>query len=283
MSATSLYKRRPITDGYPDMEERYVANKKNVLEARQALEARMGGLGDILTCMDRLIALGAGPKTVAVVGCGPSPETVAQLISRGYQAVGIEPVDASLEAARRYLGGHEHVLQGTAEHMPFADHSQRMVLMENVLEHVDSPRQSLAEMYRVLMPGGVLFVRTTNRTRISIRGRNWEFNVPFYNWLPQSVRESYVFLQQHYLPSLADFSPRPAVHWFTFVDLCARGRDVGFAKFYAPSDLLTLYRGDKDVSLGKRLMAYLRRNPWLRAGNLAWTQMGNDIYMWKRK
>ena len=105
--------------------------------------------------------------------------------------------------------------------------------------------------------------------------------VPFYNWFPRTVKESYIFQHLHYRPALADYSPRPAVHWFSFADLCALGRQAGFAQFYSPMDLLSLNRGAAQPGPAKRLLAALRRNPWLRAANL--TLIGGDIYMWKRR
>jgi SAM-dependent methyltransferase len=282
MKEDSLYRNRPLVGGYPGREQRYVELKKRHLAERQSADAARGGLNDIITCFERLTGTSGAARPVAVIGCGPSPHTVAQLLAQGYDAVGVEPVEGSLSAAQRFLNDATRVKRGTAEALPFPDGSQAFVLMESVLEHVDSPVLSLAEIYRVLAPGGVLFVRTTNRFRVSPRGRNWEFRVPFYNWLPRIVKESYVFLQLHYRPELADYSPRPAVHWFSFADLCALGRQVGFAQFYAPSDLLTMDMGEGRPSWRRRVMNRLRRQPWLRAANLTFTQMGGDIYLWKR-
>ena len=101
--------------------------------------------------------------------------------------------------------------------------------MEHVLEHADSPRQSLAEIYRVLIPGGVAYIATSNRYHFSPIGYNGEFNVPFYNWFPDALKEAFVHHHLHFKPSLANYTPRPAVHWFCYSDLCRVGRDAGFA------------------------------------------------------
>ena len=94
------------------------------------------------------------------------------------------------------------------------------------------------------------------------------------------VRESYVFAQLHYRPGLAHYSPRPAVHWFSFADLCDAGRQVGFARFYSPYDLLYLARSAATPAWRFRLRHWRRCHPWIRA--LAVSQMGGDIFMWKR-
>jgi len=152
--------------------------------------------------------------------------------------------------------------------------------MENVLEHVDSVSASLSEALRITAPGGVLYIRTTNRQRFSLTGINWEFKPRFYHYFPALVKESYVYDHLHHRPQIANYSPRPAVHWFTFAELCRLGRDAGFARFYSPYDLL--YR-DKTESIDSRIYRLkhtLHRNPWLRA--IAVSQMVGDIFMWKR-
>ena len=47
-----------------------------------------------------------------------------------------------------------------------------------------------------------------------------------------------MFQMLHYEPQLANYNARPAVHWFSFPDLCRLGREAGFAQFYSPLDLI---------------------------------------------
>jgi ubiquinone/menaquinone biosynthesis C-methylase UbiE len=274
-----LYRDRPYSEGYPDLEATGVEWYAKHQDAGVADAAPRG-----LTVMDligRLIDLSQGSRKIAVVGCGPEPRAVSNLIESGFDAVGVEPVEGSVEAARGFLGDPARALRGAAEDMPFDDESQRIVLLEAVLEHVDSPRQSLAECHRVLEPGGVLYVYTTNRFRFSLRGRNGEYEVPFFNWFPRIVKESYVFHHLHYDPKLANYSPRPAVHWFSYTDLCALGREAGFGQFYSKLDLAD----ENSPQIQKRastrfLYRYAKFHPWLRA--LALLQYGNSIFMLKR-
>lgn len=284
-----------MTDPRPDWEEKYVnlkitgfyntqfkrvANVINNLIDIYTHPRSVSCVGDITNCIELIVDTEKLGSEVAVIGCGPKPATVIELVSHGYTVLGVEPVDEAVLQAREFLGDQGGVVKGTAENMPLKDNSQAFVLMENVLEHVDSVRLSLEEAYRILKPGGVLFIRTTNRSRFSLTGVNWEFTTMFYNWFPRIVKESYVFTQLHYKPELARYSPRPAVHWFCFPELCNYGRDVGFVRFYSPYDLLYLTSERERNRKSFKFRHWCRRQPWVRAAMVS--QLTGDIFMWKR-
>lgn len=284
-----------LTESNPEWEVKYVESKisdlnpsfpKRVFKVLDNLidiythPQSVNSVEDILNCIGLLLNEEQPSRYAIVVGCGPKPDTVRELDERGYSVLGVEPVEEGVRQATEFLKGSAGIVLGTAENIPAEDHSQSLVLMENVLEHVDSVVASLKEAYRVLQPGGVLFIRTTNRNRFSISGVNWEFSTRFYNWFPRMVKESYVFSQLHYRPELARYSPRPAVHWFSFPDLCDLGREVGFARFYSPFDLLYLTKNMSDCDSRFKIRHWCRRQPWLRS--VIVSQMSGDIFMWKR-
>jgi len=273
----AMYRDRPLTRGFPDLESTSTDMFTESLGEDTGHAVR---LDQLLGLLGRLVDLERA-RTIAVVGCGPRPETVRLLDERGYTVTGVEPVDGYVERALEFLGGQGAVRLGSAEQLPFDGASQDIVFLESVLEHVDSPIKSLSEVYRVLAPGGIALVVTTNRLRFSPSGACAEFNVRFYNWLPVLVKESYVFEQLHFRPELANYTPRPAVHWFTYADLCALGRAAGFAHFYSHVDLL---RADdatiQPTRLKRRVLGWVQQKPWLRA--LALSQVGGVVIMWKR-
>jgi ubiquinone/menaquinone biosynthesis C-methylase UbiE len=267
---------RLLTAGHPDLASRAAATFSVTQEAgdeRAALTRR------VVTYLSRLLPL-SPPSSFLVVGCGPKPRTCVELIAMGHGVTAIEPVAAFAEEAQRYLGADAQVVVGAAERMAVSDASQDVVLCESILEHVESPRLSLTEIYRVLRPGGVAWITTTNRWAFSPTGRSGEFTTRFFNWFPPLLQEAYVHHHLHYDPSLANYSLRPAVHWFTYASLCRYGRDVGFSRFYSIVDLVTTSDPTIASSAFRRsVLRMLQRRPVLRA--LAITQVGHIIVMVK--
>lgn len=70
------------------------------------------------------------------------------------------------ERCRDLPVGSVSVQQADAAAMPFADASFDVVLAMHMLYHVPDPGRAIAEMFRVLRPGGVLAVTTNGRENL---------------------------------------------------------------------------------------------------------------------
>jgi ubiquinone/menaquinone biosynthesis C-methylase UbiE len=93
---------------------------------------------------DRALDVGAGPGLLS-----------AALAPHVARAVALDPAWRLLEHAPE---GVERVV-GEAERMPFEDDEFDLVTVVNTLHHVADPRATLAEMVRVLAPGGRIVVQ----------------------------------------------------------------------------------------------------------------------------
>jgi SAM-dependent methyltransferase len=97
------------------------------------------------------------------------------------------------EAARRL--GPERLVVGAGEALPFANAGFDLVLSNEVIEHVRDDRLAVAEMVRVLRPGGRAVIFCPNRWYpveqhgIYWRGRYRFGNVPLVNYLPDPLRD----------------------------------------------------------------------------------------------
>jgi SAM-dependent methyltransferase len=73
-----------------------------------------------------------------------------------------------------------------------------VILLHEVLEHVDSDLETLREARRLLAPGGVVVIFCPNRlypfeTHGIFVGKRYVFgNIPFVNYLPNAIRDRLV-------------------------------------------------------------------------------------------
>jgi 2-polyprenyl-6-hydroxyphenyl methylase/3-demethylubiquinone-9 3-methyltransferase len=100
------------------------------------------------------------------VGCGGG--LLAEEFARmGFSVTGVDCSVPTLAVAREHAarGGLEITYtEGSAEALPFESHAFDVISCCDVLEHVDSPQAVLAEIARVLRPGGVFLFDTINRS-----------------------------------------------------------------------------------------------------------------------
>ncbi|NIP34083.1 MAG: methyltransferase domain-containing protein, partial [Thermoplasmata archaeon] len=84
----------------------------------------------------------------------------------GARLVGLDPSPSMLALARRVLGEEEgdyELVEGRAEDIPMEDSSVDLVVaLKNLHEWEDAPK-GMSEVVRVLRPGGVLFLKDSNR------------------------------------------------------------------------------------------------------------------------
>jgi SAM-dependent methyltransferase len=106
-----------------------------------------------------LLALLPGGLTVADLGCGTGA-ALEQLAPVAGRLIGVDSSPAMLALARQRLSGiaHAEVRPGSLSALPLEDTSVDVALIMLVLHHVEEVGPVLAEVARVLRPGGRLVV-----------------------------------------------------------------------------------------------------------------------------
>ncbi|MFM8794060.1 MAG: class I SAM-dependent methyltransferase [Acidimicrobiales bacterium] len=112
----------------------------------------------------------SGAGTVLDVGCGEG-QIARALASAGCSVTGIDPTERNLEVARDRAGGPQYVLAG-ADEIPFGDGSFDAVVACLVFEHIDGLDDAVAEVARVLRPGGT-FAFFLNHPLLQTPGSGW--------------------------------------------------------------------------------------------------------------
>ncbi len=95
-------------------------------------------------------------NTVLDVGCGSLVPYFAHLESTGRVVTGVDFSASFIDTAR--AKGQVRSVQADATALPFPDGSFDAVLCSETLEHVPDDRGAVAEIHRVLRPGGLLFL-----------------------------------------------------------------------------------------------------------------------------
>lgn len=106
------------------------------------------------------------------VGCATGGYLV-EMRDLGWRVLGIEPSEHAAAAARTHDGLDVRV--GTLEDAALPDAVADVVVMRMVLEHVRDPRRTIAEVRRVLKPGGRMLVSVPNAGSVEVRlfGSDW--------------------------------------------------------------------------------------------------------------
>lgn len=102
-----------------------------------------------------ILDVGTGTAQIPIALCREveSAEVVAIDLADHMLAVGRENVHRAGLEARLRLGRQD------AKALAYPDHSFAAVISNSIIHHIPQPRQVMAEMVRVLRPGGCLLVR----------------------------------------------------------------------------------------------------------------------------
>lgn len=102
-------------------------------------------------------------KTVLDIGCGGGGKTCYYATFRPKKIIGIDIVphyadEGNAFAQEKGLADIAQFMTGDASRMPFEDATFDTIIMNDAMEHVDQPEKTLAECFRVLKPGGHLYI-----------------------------------------------------------------------------------------------------------------------------
>lgn len=147
-------------------------------------EVALALLGDAPPC--RVLDLGAGRG-----------ELCERLASRGHDVVAVERYAAQFRAMAPIVDADLN------ERWPFEPESFDCAMAVEILEHLESPRFFLRELFRVLRPGAVAVVSTPNITTLLSRGLfaacgQWDL---FFNH-PWRLRDPYSPLVEGHITPL---------------------------------------------------------------------------------
>lgn len=195
---------------------------------------------------------------VVDIGCNAGTQCILWA-DLGHRVHGIDINSPLLNVARERAekAGHRiDFLLGSAVSVPLADGSMDVCLAIELLEHVADWQSCMREFTRILRPGGILFLTTTNK----LCPFQQEFELPLYSWYPGPLKRYCERLSGSTHPHLANYAKYPAVNWFTFYGLRGVLEQRGFESF----DRFDIMDTAKKSPIIAAVVRLLRAAPMLR-------------------
>jgi SAM-dependent methyltransferase len=136
------------------------------LTAREALWAHYSGPSHVNECLDALDL--AGTETVLDVGCGYG-RYLTSLRQRGHRGrlLGLDASAGMAAAAAAAAAGDAGTVVADASALPVVDAGADAALAMHMLYHVPGLPAAVAELRRVVRPGGVLLASTNGAQHIA--------------------------------------------------------------------------------------------------------------------
>lgn len=111
-----------------------------------------------------------------------------ELHRAGASVTGVDIDEPGLARARERFGGVIPFVCADGEALPWPSGSVDAVVFNHIYEHVVDPDAVMAEIRRVLRPGGVVYLGLGNRLGIV----EPHYGLPFLSWLPYRAADRYV-------------------------------------------------------------------------------------------
>ena len=160
----------------------------------------------------RLIGHWAKLSSASVLEAGCGVGTYSSQIRRRF-SLDVEAFDLEIERVRIARVDTPHALVAAAEALPYRANAFDTILSSEVIEHVKDDRAAVAELVRVLKPGGRIVLFCPNRWYpVEQHGHYWrgEYhfgNTPLINYLPDRWRNKLA-------PHVRTYTARQVRHLF---------------------------------------------------------------------
>lgn len=172
---------------------------------------------------NKILDLGSGLGAVLV-----------EITKRGGNVVGIETSDEFIGITKtraKEAGVTVNVTKGMGETLPFGDAEFDFVNMTEVIEHVIDPEKVLKEVYRVLRPGGQVYMSVPNRFAF----RDHHYDLILVNWLPRSFAQTFIKIfgehKDYNRTNQIGLERLDQMHYYTFGAIKKLCKSLGFTVF----------------------------------------------------
>ncbi|MGZ8272779.1 MAG: class I SAM-dependent methyltransferase [Burkholderiaceae bacterium] len=167
-----------------------------------------------------------GTQDVIDIGCGAGTQAMLWA-ALGHRVRALDVNQQLVSIGRERAEKSRLAIQfdvGTATALPYPDASADVVLMPELLEHVPEWERCLDEAVRVVRPGGLVYLQTSNW----LCPVQHEFKLPAYSWYPRALKRWCERKAVTTHPHWVEHARYPAVNWFSFYGLSRWFQARGF-------------------------------------------------------
>jgi SAM-dependent methyltransferase len=140
------------------------------------------------------------------IGCSAGIIT-AEFASAGASVFGVDIDEPGMKQAAQRFGDRVRFALTDGERLPVRTGSMDVVVLNQIYEHVLDPPAVVAEIRRVLAPGGIAYLGLGNRLGIM----EPHYRLPFLSWLPRRAAHTYVRATKRADSYHEKFRTRPAL------------------------------------------------------------------------
>jgi SAM-dependent methyltransferase len=98
--------------------------------------------------------------SVLDIGCGYA--FMLDMFPDSFKKFGMDVSEHAIDEARRRLPGSELKVGNAEVRLPFEDNFFDIILLNDVIEHLENPGEALRHIFRTMKKGGILYITTPN-------------------------------------------------------------------------------------------------------------------------
>ncbi len=235
------------------MKSRSIAvEQRSLHEIMLALPGKRKWAEAVFSRLKRVVVL---PDQARVLDVGAASGSFVAICNQlGYQCEGIEPwEDARVRAVElsKRLGIPIRVVAGSAESIPYDEDMFDVVYASSVIEHVLDVEAALAEIHRVLKPGGVFWFSSASSMCPRQEEIRW---FPLFGWYPDPLKRRIMNWAKDAMPHLVNYTKTPAINWFTPAKARGLLTKHGFKRIYDRWDLRREDEGGERYRMALRVI-----------------------------
>jgi len=156
-----------------------VANENLIERLLNKIEYRLSWFTDKSKFYHSMPHEKVNQKKLLDIGCNDGKKLV-HFNANGWEIYGVDVSKPAIESARKRIPDGNFYL-GTVDSINFTTDYFDCVRIDNVLEHIEEPIITLTEIYRILKPGGKLYIYVPNGNSFTFKHlKQYSIN----SWIP---------------------------------------------------------------------------------------------------